>query len=184
MAAVYADRELSTMARGPRERARRAAGATEADEYEDRTLDRLVTIGGCLLPAYPNHPDRCRARTEGSVDERADKAQLLQWHTAGAGLNGYARQLRREGEEDDAYSRGWHPLWQVNPDDRPTLEVSRDFYGALQEWLAENLPFLTLEACRASPARRVPGSRLRVVGNGELHAPVGEPVIDTLESET
>jgi hypothetical protein len=81
--------------------------------------------------------------------------------------------LRRQAEEHDAYSRGWHPLWQVNPDDRPSLEVQRDFHGALQEWLAENLPFLTLEACHAKPARRVEASRLRVPGNGELHdAPI------------
>jgi hypothetical protein len=150
------------------------------DDFADRTLDRLVTIGGCSLPAYPNHPDRSKARAEGSVDWRADKAQVLQWHTAGATLNGYARMLRREAEENDAYSRGWHPLWQVNPDyDRPGLEVQRDFYGELQVWLAENLQFLTLEACRTNPARRVAGSRLRVPGNGELYdALAGEPVSD------
>jgi hypothetical protein len=159
--------------------ARNRRDAEPLDDFADRTLDRLVTIGGCLLPAYPNHPDRCLARSEGSVDKRADLAQLLDWHTAGVGLNGYARMLRRTAEEDDAYSRSWHPLWQVHPDDRPSLEISRDFYGALQEWLTENLPFLALESCRANPARRVAGSRLRVPGNGELYdALAGEPVSD------
>lgn len=144
------------------------------DDFTDRTLERFVSIDNRWLPAYPNHPDRRRARAEGSIDPGADTAQLLQWHAAGDNLNAYAKMLRSEAEDTEAYSRGWFPLWQVHPDDRPDMEVQRDFYGALQEWLAVNLPFLTLEACRDAPARRIRPSRLRVPGNGELHRSDGD----------
>lgn len=153
---------------------KRREGDAPEDDFTDRTLDRFVEIGGRRLPAYPNHPDRCRARAGGSVDREADRAQLLRWHAAGDNLNGDARMLRSEAEDSDAYSRGWFPLWQVHPDDRPSLEVQRDFYGALQEWLAVNLPFLTLETCCDAPARRIRASRLRVPGNGELHSEDGD----------
>ena len=79
------------------------------DDFTDRTLDRLVDIGGHRLPAYPNHPDRRRARAADSIDPAADTAQLLRWHAAGNNLNGYAKGLRREAEDEDAYSRGWRP---------------------------------------------------------------------------
>jgi hypothetical protein len=41
--------------------------AVPPDDFADRTLDRLVNVGSRLLPAYPNHPDSCKARSEGSV---------------------------------------------------------------------------------------------------------------------
>jgi hypothetical protein len=127
-----------------------------------------VDIGGQRLPAYPNHPDRRLARVHKTVDKNADKAQGRRWYKAGT-LNGYGRMLRDKLEFGDAYSRGWYPLTHVHPDDRPPLDVQHDFYGALQDWLAVNLPFLTLTACATSPADPpLAASRLRVPGDGEV----------------
>lgn len=53
---------------------------------------------------------------------------------------------------EDEYTRGLHPLAQIKPEDRPPAEISDHFYGALQDWLQENAPALTLEACRKHPA--------------------------------
>lgn len=156
------------------ERSRAKRAAAPRDDWADRTLDRLVDIGGHLLPAYPNHPERRLARSDELIDREVDAAQTRHWYKAGR-LNGAARGQRKAAEGDEAYSYGWHSLWQVHPDDRPSAEVEHDFYGALQEWLAVNLPFLTLEACKSVPARRVPGSRLRVPGNGQLYVAEEEP---------
>lgn len=136
--------------------------AVETEDYSgDRSLDRLVDIGGLKLPAYPNHPLRRLARRDGRVSPEADRAQSESWRKSGGFGSEWA-------EFDEAYSRGWHPLAQVHPDDRPSLEVQRDFYGDLQLWLDEHLPFLTLEACECVPARRPAGKRLRVPGSGEI----------------
>jgi len=155
---------------------KRAPVRVEEDYAEDRTLDRLVDVGGLGLPAYPDHPLRCLARIERRVNREADRAQSRQWQEAG-GLNGAGRARREWAEFDDAYARGWHPLAQVHPDDRPSLEISRDFHGRLQVWLAEHLPFLTLEACARTPARRPAGKRLHVPGNGEVWT-TGEGEVD------
>ena len=79
------------------------------DYVTDRTLDRLVDIGGQQLPAYPNHPLRRLARSQGTVKRHADEAQQRRWYKAGLS-NNYARGRRHWAEYEDAYARGWHPL--------------------------------------------------------------------------
>jgi len=65
-------------------------------------------------------------------------------------------------EQGDAeYARGLHPLWHIAPQDRPDLEGDE-----LQDWLAENAPALTLEACRRNPPKRPAGRTLVIPGDG------------------
>ena len=86
-----------------------------------------------------------------------------------------AQQWRLDRETwDDEYRRGLHPLAQIRPGDRPPLEVQRDFHGALQDWLAENAPALTLEACRREPAPLRRGFTLLIPGDGVQTLDSGE----------
>lgn len=159
---------MSSRKRVQRIEAQRAGRAAETyGTPESREPDRVVDIGGVLLPAYPNHPLRCAARSAGTVDREADDDQVDAWVNA-LGVPPSGRGPRWREEWENAYSRGWHPLAHIHPDDRPPHEVCGDFYGSLQAWLGLTLPFLTLEACRVTAARTARGRRLRVPGNGEL----------------
>ena len=141
---------MSARNRERRERAQRAQEIPKGASL----LDHVLTIGDEQMSAYELHPDRRAARVAG--DDRWDDLHrevigpLRHWST----------------EYDAAYARGWLPLAQIHPDDRPPLEVQLDHDNALQDWLAENAPALTLEACEVNPPVRPAGKRLLIPGDG------------------